>query len=42
MTPYMLNSIEDEAERAVGNAAANVLYYGLGYLPAPFMWGLVN
>lgn len=42
ITPYMLNSIEEEAERAIGNAAANVLYYGLGYLPAPWVWGMVN
>jgi len=42
MTTYMLNSIEDEAERAIGNSFANVLYYGLGYLPSPFMWGFVQ
>jgi MFS family permease len=42
MTTYMLNSIPDEAERAVGNSFANVLYFGLGYLPSPFMWGLVQ
>jgi len=41
MTTYMLNSIADEAERAIGNSFANVLYFGLGYLPSPFMWGYV-
>jgi len=42
MTTYMLNSIDDEDERAIGNSFANVIYYALGYLPSPFMWGFVQ
>jgi MFS family permease len=40
LTGILLNSVPPK-ERAIANSVANFFYNLLGYLPAPFLYGLV-